>query len=106
MPASRAEREADGTGGLAHRRAPADVHDRPDPGPARPQDDQRFCGESAVDGPAEAAAAPDGLRYPSGRSRRLERLEGADFEDALLRDRRSEKPKYELTSLMRTSNAV
>ena len=72
---------------LAGRGAPRHVDGRAIARSLRPQDDRELRRRGAVAGAHEAAHHPDHRRYPRGRPRRVERLEGAAPAHALLRDR-------------------
>ena len=72
---------------LAGPLSPADVVDRVQARPRRPQDDRGFRPPGAKPGAAAAAADPDRRRHPRGRAGRLERVE-ADAAADLVRSRR------------------
>ena len=87
LPAHRpvARRHRDGR--LADRAASRHVDDRAVARPVGPQDHREFRRRGAIAGADEAPHHPHHRGHPRGRSRRVERLEGAAFAHALLRDR-------------------
>ena len=87
LPALRARRRRDRDGLVAGAPSPADVVDRVQARPRRPQDDRRFRPPGAKPRAASAAADPDRRRHPGGRPRHLERVE-ADAPSHPVRSRR------------------